>query len=144
MLQCLEHLNLTHDYYAPKIAVALAAPAPARSPDIYAPSFWGRIYMHFAFSPRASFPTTEAITPGDTFGCAVLAGYLDRQTQLLTALRRAEGVDLRRTWVPIAPAVRFNLGDCLKILVYHDALHLGQALRVLAATPRRSWSAGRP
>lgn len=136
VLQCLAHLNLTHDYYAPKIAVALAAPAPVRSPDSYTPSFWGRIYMYFALNPRASFPSAEAIAPGDTLGRAVLAGYLDRQTQLLATLRRAEGVDLCRTQVPIAPGVRFNLGDCLKILVEHDALHLGQALRVLAATPQ--------
>ena len=31
-----------------------------------------------------------------------------------------------------ARGVQFNLGDCLKILAYHDALHIGQAQRVLA------------
>lgn len=45
-------------------------------------------------------------------------------------------IDLCRTQVPIALGVRFNLGDCLKILVYHDALHLSQALHVLVATPQ--------
>jgi hypothetical protein len=36
-----------------------------------------------------------------------------------------------RTKVPIATAVNFNIGDCLKILAYHDELHIGQAKRVL-------------
>jgi hypothetical protein len=35
--------------------------------------------------------------------------------------------DLHGTAIPIAKGVQFNLGDVLKILVYHDELHIGQA-----------------
>jgi hypothetical protein len=35
--------------------------------------------------------------------------------------------------IPIEKVVAFNLSDCLKILVYHNPQHIGQAQRVLVA-----------
>jgi DinB superfamily len=133
ILQCFDHLNLTHDYYTPKIAGGLAQQRPANpADDFYAPSFWGRIYMYFAFNPKYSFPTAPAITPGAAnLGRAVLHTYLAKQEALLHTLQKAESLDLKATTIPIEKFVRFNLGDCLKILVYHDQLHIGQAQRVL-------------
>lgn len=134
VLQCFDHLNLTHDYYAPKIAGGLAQQRPAnRVNDIYGPSFWGRIYMHFSFNPRYSFPTAPEITPApDQLSRDVLQRYLSKQQALLATLDAVEALDLKGTRIPIEKFVRFNLGDCLKILVYHDRLHIGQAERVLA------------
>lgn len=132
IVQCFEHLNLTHDYYHPKIAQALAMRRLANTDRSgYAPSFWGRIYMHFAFNPRYSFPTAEAITPQSVPQADVLDAYLARQDALEHTLTAAEPLDLRAACIPIERMVRFNLGDCLKILVYHDALHIGQARQVL-------------
>lgn len=135
VLQCFDHLNLTHDYYAPKIEEGLAQRRPANpAGDSYAPSFWGRIYMHFSFNPKYSFPTAPAITPaGERLGRDVLHHYLAKQRELLATLDAVADIDLRGTTVPIEKFVRFNLGDCLKILVYHDRLHIGQAERVLQA-----------
>ncbi|GAB4195073.1 MAG: hypothetical protein OHK0022_11560 [Roseiflexaceae bacterium] len=133
IVQCFDHLNLTHDYYRPKIAAALAQPARAGAmQDGYVPSFWGRIYMHFAFNPRYSFPTAEEITPQTAPQAGVLDAYLARQDTLEQTIAQVGPIDLRATRIPIARGVAFNLGDCLKILVYHDALHIGQAQRVLA------------
>lgn len=133
ILQCFDHLNLTHDYYAPKIAGGLAQKRPARAEnDAYSPSFWGRIYMHFAFNPRYSFPTAPEITPGaGDLNRDVLHRYLDKQQELLATLAAVEPLNLKETPIPIEKFVRFNLGDCLKILVYHDRLHMGQAAGVL-------------
>ncbi|MBX3052491.1 MAG: DinB family protein [Caldilineaceae bacterium] len=135
VLQCFDHLNLTHDYYAPKIQGGLAQRRPANpAEDSYAPSFWGRIYMHFAFNPKYSFPTVPAITPaGERLRRDVLNRYLVKQTELLETLDAVADIDLCGTPVPIEKFVRFNLGDCLKILVYHDRLHIGQAERVMQA-----------
>lgn len=140
ILQCFDHLNLTHDYYAPKIAGGLAQKRPASGTnDAYAPSFWGRIYMHFSFNPKYSFPTAPEITPaaGD-LNRKVLHRYLGKQRELLATLDAVEALDLRGTPIPIEKFVRFNLGDCLKILVYHDRLHIGQAARVLQAIQEKS------
>jgi hypothetical protein len=134
ILQCFEHNVQTHDYYAPKIAWALQSPSRSQGADeIVQPSFWGRIYMHFAFNPRYSFPTTAAITPHKDLDRAILDMYLRKQDDLSAMLDQAEPVDLSRTAVPLEKGIRFNLGDCLKILVYHDGLHIDQAQRVLEA-----------
>ena len=140
VLQCFEHLNLTHDYYAPKIAGGLAQHRPVNpAADTYAPSFWGRIYMHFSFNPKYSFPTAPAITPAaDNLDRAILERYLAKQRELLATLDAVESIDLRATTVPVEKFVRFNLGDCLKILVYHDRLHMGQAERVWQALQEKS------
>lgn len=140
VLQCFDHLNLTHDYYAPKIAGGMAQHRPANpAADTYAPSFWGRIYMHFSFNPKYSFPTAPEITPAtDSLDRDVLHRYLGRQEALLGILDAVAPIDLRGTAIPIEKFVRFNLGDCLKILVYHDRLHMGQAERVLQKLQAKS------
>jgi hypothetical protein len=135
VLQCFDHLNLTNDYYMSKIAGGLSNPRPANgADDTYAPSFWGRIYMHFSFNPKYSFPAPSAVVPAaGSLDRGVLHRYLARQDALLKTLDAVGPVDLRATTVPVEKFVRFNLGDCLKILVYHDRLHMGQAERVLQA-----------
>lgn len=135
ILQCFDHLNLTHDYYTPKIEGALAAPQPASKRDVYEPSFWGRIYMYFSFNPKYSFPAAAEIAPDTAvpLDTTTFSHYLARQETFLDFLERVAEVDLTHTRIPIARGVRFNLGDCLKILAYHDALHIGQARRVLAS-----------
>jgi len=140
VLQCFDHLNLTHGYYAPKIAGGLAQPKPVNPvADAYAPSFWGRIYMHFSFNPKYSFPAPSAVVPAtDTLDRGVLHHYLARQDKLLQTLDAVGAVDLCATTVPVEKFVRFNLGDCLKIVVYHDRLHMGQAERVLQAMQGKS------
>lgn len=135
ILICFDHLKQTYAYYQPRIEQALAAPVPvAGSVDRYRPSFWGRIYMFFALNPRWSFPTPAALMPADAPERTVLAEYLVKQQELMELLQRLDQVDLIRTHIPIERGVSFNLGDCLKILVYHDSLHIRQAHNVL-----RTW-----
>lgn len=138
ILQCFEHLVLTFDYYRPKLARAFAAPAlAADGQDSYVSSAWGRFYMYFALNPRYSFPTAEAITPGKEMpDRAVFAAYLEREVELLRLIDRLDGIDLTNTRIPIEKGVQFNLGDVLKILVYHDEVHFLQAQRVLHAAPQ--------
>lgn len=134
ILACYDHLNLTHDYYGPKIEAALKKPVQANpQKDVYQPSFWGRIYMFFAFNPRYSFPTAAEITPGTALNRHVFTEYLSRQEVLFDTLQQIQVVDLQHTPIPIQGPVNFNLGDCLRILVYHDELHIGQARKVKAA-----------
>lgn len=132
VVQCFDHLNRTHNYYLPRVNAALtdAVPAPPQR-DIYRASFWARIYMAFAFNPRVSFPSPAGTAPGEKLDAAVLVIYLRKQDALLQALGRAQSADLLQTRIPIERGVRFNLGDCLKIVVYHDDLHFGQASRML-------------
>ena len=63
----------------------------------------------------------------------VLEVYLAKQDGLLEILEQVDQIDLTRTPVPLEKGIKFNLGDCLKVLVYHDDLHIKQAKGVLAA-----------
>lgn len=139
ILQCFDHLNLTHDYYRPKIELTLQNPVKAR-PDknVYKPSFFGRIYMHFAFNPKYSFSAQGEMVPETAVSRQVLDTYLNKQTELLQTLDQCADVDLRRTPLPISTGVKFNLGDALKVLVYHDELHFGQARNILKNINLRS------
>lgn len=128
ILQCFDHLNLTHDYYMTKIAAAMMQAVPADPAlDVYSPSFWGRIYLHFALNPRYSFPAPPMIVPASDLNKTALTEYLARQQALRELLGDVAAVDLRQTRVPLEKGVRFNLGDCLKVVVYHDGLHIAQA-----------------
>ncbi len=130
--QCFEHLSLTHEYYHRKIDRTLANPQLSNPmTDRYSVSFWGRIYMYFAFNPRYSFPTPKSITPHQLVTDTVLSDYLTKQDRLSNLLDQLHPIDLCRTRVPIEKGVHFNLGDCLKVLVYHDDLHMNQAQQVL-------------
>ena len=132
ILQCFDHLNLTHDYYNAKIKTALDNPAPTNPQnDVYKPSFFGRIYMHFAFNPNYSFSVADEMAPDTAVSRDALTIYLHKQDHLLQTLSQVNGINLAKTKIPISTGVNFNLGDCLKILVYHDALHLDQARRIL-------------
>lgn len=134
ILQCFDHLNLTHHYYRPKVEQALAdATSSQPQADLYKPSFWGRIYMHFSFNPKYSFPAAAKITPDATLDKGVLDAYLTKQTELHALIDKSLQIDLIKTKVALEKGVKFNLGDCLKVLVYHDELHINQAHRVLAA-----------
>lgn len=134
ILQCFDHLNATHDYYQPRIAEAMANPvAPAHTEDQYAPSLWGRIYMFFALKPWLSFPTAAVIAPAPILGPEVLDRFIANCGALASLLKEATTLDVSAMRVRIDKGVAFNLGDCLKVLVHHDGLHINQAKRVLAA-----------
>jgi hypothetical protein len=133
ILICFDHLNQTYLYYQEKIERAIATPTLVKgSNDEYHPSFWGNIYMYFALNPKWSFPTPAALMPALSPERSVLEKYQANQLELVDLFHQLDQVDLKDTRVPIEKGVSFNLGDCLKILVYHDSLHIRQAHKVLA------------
>jgi hypothetical protein len=141
ILQCFDHLDLTHAFYAARLDRAVVQPAPARpADDAYRPSFWGGIYLAVAFNPRFSFPAPGPSVPRAELGPDVLERFLARQQTLLDRIAHAAGSDLSRTRVPLGAGVHFNLGDCFIALVHHDRLHLNQALDVRARLPAANWS----
>lgn len=138
VLECLDHLVTTHDYYAPLLDAAErdATPAAAAAEqDVYAPSFFGGIYLWFQ-RPRFRFPAPSELAPRDDLDRDVLQAYAARLDALEARLRGFETADLRATRIPLQMGVRFNLGDVLRFLVVHDELHLDQAERALRAQAR--------
>lgn len=144
ILQCIEHLNQTHDYYNQRIDKAAAAsrsqtsvPGSATTKRTYKPSFWAKIYMAVAFNPRFSFPAPPQTRPTPQPDPEVVDIFLANQDKLCERIALAEEIDLATLRIFLKPGIAFNLGDCLKTLVYHDRLHLDQAQRVLQAQSSR-------
>ena len=131
--QCFDHLVATHAYYRPKIEEALEGEGEgeASASDDYRPSFWGRIYMFFALDSRWSFKVAAEMAPEAAPGPEALEAYQERLESLALLLESLGEVGLSETRVPIERGVAFNLGDCLRVLVYHDALHFKQARKAL-------------
>lgn len=135
VLQCFDHLIMTGKYYAPRIEKALLNPIPSPpANDIYTPSFWGGIYAHYAFNPKYKFPAVSIIQPENSSNLTldVLDRYLAKLVQIEALFDQIVPLDVSRTLVSIEVGIKFNFGDILRIAVYHDDLHVGQARRVLA------------
>lgn len=130
-LQCVEHLNLTHRYYWGKISPALVGVTQSATGGeaLYRPSFWGRIYMYFGLKEGSRFASPAMLNPGGSSNLTsqVLTDYLDWQKKLLSLMEGVERDEMLNVRVPIQFFVVFALGDCLKILTYHDRMHMHQA-----------------
>ena len=132
ILQCVDHLNKTNRFYMGRIKRALQAARPTSGgPDDYKPSFWAGVYIRFAFNPRLSFPSPRQSVPESTLNLDTLTDYLAFQDNLLSLMKGVRNVSLTMTRTPLFKGITYNLGDYLKVLIYHDGLHMGQARRVL-------------
>ena len=134
VLQCVDHLNRTHDYYVQRIDAAIPRAVPARAgADVYAPTWMARAFMGFAFNPLVSIPTLSELAPEDAPSAGALNEFITRQSTVRQLLDAVADLDLTHTPVPLQAGVRFNLGDCLTMLVRHDGHHIRQARAVLDA-----------
>ncbi len=63
----------------------------------------------------------------------VIQKFLDQEKQLFTLIQKFEGKDLNKIKVtsPASVMIRYNLGDCLTILAYHNKRHINQAEKAL-------------
>lgn len=137
VLDCVDHLNRTHEHHAAFLHPAIADAVPADpGDDAYRPTWLARVYIPLAFHPRLRFAAAAALQPRPDAGPSALDELLGHQDELDNLLDAVGPVSLTRTHVPGRPGLRFNLGDSLRIVVHHDDLHLRQARTVLDALNR--------
>ena len=140
--QCLEHLCINNDLYAPAIAGSLGGPAGAAVSEI-THGWFARWFIRAYIEPsphtkRGRSP--RKTTPPSDVDPSVVDRLLSGNTTVRALIRRAAGYDVNRLRFrnPYLPVIRFTIGSGLVILVRHQHRHLLQAERVVesAAFPR--------
>lgn len=137
ILECVEHLRVTgSELYHPKMAEAIRD-ARANGRMGTGPFRHGLIGRWFARSmeppPRLRIKTSPALLPpADLDADATLTGFFGLQDRWIELAAEADGLDLAgiRLRSPVAPVLRFSLGDCFAINAAHERRHLWQAARV--------------
>ncbi len=141
-VECIEHLNLTHDVYLPNMqqAIQKAKHYNWLARPTFKPGFLGE-KMAKGMRPSDEgemgmrLKTAKKIAPviAEIDIETVFAKFYEQHQALLQAAEEARSVDLQKARVTslFGPIVRFRLGDAFRIIAAHDARHLLQAERAI-------------
>jgi len=141
-IECIEHLNLTHDFYLSNVqsAIKKARHRNWLARPTFKPGFLGE-KMAKGMRPSEEgemgmrLKTAKKLTPATAKNDIerVFAKFYDQHEALLKAAEEARSVDLQKARVTslFGPIVRFRLGDAFRIITAHDARHLLQAERAI-------------
>lgn len=136
-VECLEHLNLTLDYYLPAIRKSLEEVPDVRLPVVYQPGRIGgwmirQMTLTAQGGIRMKMKTFAQFTPRLTLEDSeeVFSRFYQNQKVLMELATTARQKDWNKVRVvsAIGPLLRFRLGDCLLFLMRHQERHLHQAM----------------
>ena len=135
--QCLEHLAVGNEMYAPAIAAALSR-APAGPVEEIAIGLPSRIFIREFIAPSDKPQNKKAppiIQPARDVDAKILQRFLDSNVKTRELVQRAAGIDVNRVRFknPFVFWIRFTVGTGLEILSKHEQRHLQQAERVRSA-----------
>lgn len=133
LTEIIGHMNETHDYYVPRIQNVLEnSPIPSTGDNRYKPTFFGRIYIYFAFNTSFEFKAPSVLNPQSRDSVNEISRWHSRIDLLSHLLEKASTLSLTANRIPIEKGVTFNLGDCFRILVSHDTLHIKQGIELIS------------
>lgn len=137
ILECIEHMNLYHDYYIPEIRNAIQHSKFDRT-FMFKKGWFGN------YSAKVMLPKKEGEvnTPMSTFKdmnpkgknleITVIDKFLSQMEQLKQLIEEARKVNLRRTKVKLTIRIlRFSLGDTLHFILNHNRRHLIQIQKLI-------------
>lgn len=134
--ECLNHLTLTADAYAPVVREALAEGRRHNlrgsgkhfrmEPVAWLLAWW--LEPPYRFRSR----TPAAFVPATSDPAEALPHFLERQQQLLGLLAEANGLALERLQIasPFARQVRYSVYSAFRLIAVHERRHLWQAEQV--------------
>lgn len=134
-LECIEHLNRYIRFYVPEFNARISQ--SSHKPDTHYRSGWLGNYFANSMLPREDLnkmKTFSSMNPlGSSLDKTTIHEFLDYQEKMLELLQNAEKVSLRKTKssISIASWIKLQLGDALRVVVYHNQRHLVQALRAV-------------
>lgn len=131
-LQCIQHLNNYSNFYISEINGALAKSTSPSTP-LFKPGFLGNIFSK-AMMPKEkmtvmSSPANMEPAKSD-LSKEVLNTFISDQKEYLEILTAARKKNLNKSRIKVTLSrwVRINLGDALRINVYHNQRHILQAI----------------
>jgi hypothetical protein len=134
--QCLEHLAVTAEKFAPYFTKALAQSREKHSASAapaYRPTFLGGWVIKQVLPETTKKGTAPKIfRPSSSNVDRPLEKFLAEQETFLEFVRAAKGIDYNKTRLrsPVTPLLRYSLADAYVITVVHGQRHLQQARRV--------------
>lgn len=132
----LEHLCVSDEAYAPRLASALGAAradagAPARE---WSPALVGGWLAKFLAKP-GKLPAPKTFQPGPTPRNGIVEAFVARQLEALKLMEDSSSIDWRavRVGSPAAPKwfPKMNLGDVFTVRAVHVNRHAGQIERAI-------------
>jgi hypothetical protein len=143
--ECLMHLNYVADYYFPATlkAITTAKIKNSKPQDQFTRGWLGhryaskfRLNLDNQIKSKIESPSKydpRRTSPSTLDGKKIIADFLERQQTLQVVLEDALAINLQKTRVYAAlwGLVSIQLGDMLKILIYHTERHTVQAQRIL-------------
>ncbi len=134
--ECLAHLNVTGQFYLPRIDRRIREAREARTlgkgPFRYGPLH--RMFVRGA-GPQAKlkFKAPKIFTPmPEHLLLVVVPAFMNLQDQFIERLYGVEGLHLRRVKIasPVSRFLRISLGQVFPFVAAHERRHLWQAHRV--------------
>ncbi|MFT4753263.1 MAG: hypothetical protein ACI85Q_000802 [Salibacteraceae bacterium] len=137
-LQCIAHLNTYADFYVDEIKQAIENSKKASVP-LFKPGFMGNVFSK-AMMPKKK--TTMMQSPSNMEPAKgeltkdILNVFIHRQKEYLEILELAKDKNLNKSSIKVTISrwVKINLGDALRINVYHNERHILQAIKTVKAT----------
>lgn len=143
--ECLLHLSYAVDYYFPTTlkAIESAKARKSKAKTSFTRGWLGHYYANqfrltvdnqtksMLDSPSKYDPRKSSSSTLD--GKTIVANFLEKQQTLHLMLQDAALINLQKTRVSIGFGgfMNIQLGDMLKLLVYHNERHIVQAQRIL-------------
>ncbi len=133
VLENLEHLNLYGDFYIPEMEKAIQDAQHTNPQDQFSSSWLGEYFAN-AMLPQANgkikkMKTFKSKDPkSSNLTMNVVDRFLGQQNKLLRLIDDARKINMRKAkcGTTIATWIKVNLGDILRVVVYHDRRHVKQ------------------
>lgn len=139
--QIFSHVNLYAEFYHEQLTKRIEStrftePSPFFTSSPLGRSAWKSMKLGNANNVKRKFRAPKDYNP--QFNAKELKEnealiFTSMQEQMVTILKRAESVSLRKVKVPISISriIKLRLGDCLLFVIYHNERHLHQALNLI-------------
>lgn len=133
-LECLEHLNRYSVFYLPEIKLRLTSAKSGG--DSFKSGLLGNYFSKSMLpkTPLNKMKTFKVMNPNQSnLSLTVIDQFIIDQKKLLSLLKEAETVNLTKTKtaISISKFIKLRLGDTLRVVVYHNCRHIGQAERAV-------------
>lgn len=138
VLECVEHMNLYGDYYLKEIEERIQQ-SEFPSEELFKSGWFGN-YAAESMLPKKSGATNwpmKTFPKMDPFGFKgekkVIERFVEQMEQLQKLIERSRHVSLRKTKCTLTIKwLKFNLGDTLRFMVYHNYRHMLQVKRIMS------------
>jgi hypothetical protein len=142
-LECLQHMNKSHEVYHKQFVEQIKASRQEPLPEFFVPTWTGKIAYN-SMRPqsgviKAKMPTMSKMKPDTELGKAseldkeqVLDQFLNMQREFLELLDHAETINLQKHKIQTElPLIKMRLGDAMRFILAHGQRHTLQAQRAV-------------